>query len=294
MNSDQLHFFADEMQKLAAISRVPGLKTLRMSRALQPLGAGKQGLRAGAHPFTASKIVTAAAGPHIAIVCSSSEDHSRSRTLAHTYAKKVQEAGGTVDFIDIGKEKVPLYGQGSTKKFQPLLDRFNSADGWVIASPIHNWGPSATTTNFLNHALDSEGPKYKPFVLLAGAGTSRSHLALSGLAQSISTEVNGVHVGSPIIGSGTDVEPESNKVSESLHTRVAHSAAALVRIASGSKSASIDPVGLTVGAAGLLGAGAVYRDTKKAIKTRYDAPLGRPSPGQAIRSTHSYLNTPPG
>jgi NAD(P)H-dependent FMN reductase len=160
--------------------------------------------------------------PRIAIVSSSTEKDSKSRALALAYKKEVELAGGLVDFIDLKDVKVPLYGQGSPKKIDPHVARFNKADAWVIASPIHNWGPAAHTTNFLTHALDSGGGTFKPFVLLAGAGSPRAHLALSGLAQAISTEVNGVHVGAPIVSS----EAGGGGTGD----RIKHSAQALVQV----------------------------------------------------------------
>src|SRR5262245_50756505 len=135
--------------------------------------------------------------PTIAVLCTSPEEHSRSRTAAR-FARQVLLEGelARVDWLDLRECSLALYpGPACDPVREDLVARFNAAHGWLIATPVHNWSGAAATWSFLSHALDGKGPRYRPFLLLAGAGSSRSQLALDGLARTIVHEVHAVQVG---------------------------------------------------------------------------------------------------
>jgi NAD(P)H-dependent FMN reductase len=172
--------------------------------------------------------------PTIAVLCTSPAERSRSRTAA-VFARQLLREGrlAEVDWLDLRERPVPLYpGPEDDLAREELVGRFNAADAWLIATPVHNWSASAATWNFLNHALDGEGRRHRPVLIVAGAGSSRSLLALDGLARTLLHEVHAVLVGPPVVAAGDDVDREAGTLSPDLQKRLRASVAALTHHAS--------------------------------------------------------------
>src|SRR5262249_17401471 len=139
--------------------------------------------------------------PTIAVFSTSPEEYSRSRTAAR-FARQVllERELARVDWLDLREQPLALYpGPECDPVRDDLVARFNAAHGWLIATPVHNWSAAAATWSFLNRALDGQGRRYQPFLLLAGAGSSRGLLALDGLARSLVHEVPVVQVGPAVL-----------------------------------------------------------------------------------------------
>ena len=145
--------------------------------------------------------------PHATRICilsTSPSSASQSRAVAQmalTALKSVSDL--EVDFIDLKEVPIDLYpGQSECAPREELVRRFNAADGWIMAGPVYNGGPSAHLTNFLHYALGADNRIGRPFLLIAGAGGGGSVFAFDGLGAQIRREVKGIEVGTPILVSG--------------------------------------------------------------------------------------------
>jgi NAD(P)H-dependent FMN reductase len=143
-----------------------------------------------------------------------------------------------VDWLDLRETPVALYpGPAEESTRAGLIERFNAADGWVIASPVHNWSAAAGTWNFLSFALDGEGRRYRPFLLLAGAGSGRSHLALDSLGRSLVHEIHATQVGPALVAAGDDADRKTGRLAPDLQQRIRTAVMALVRFAAAARAA---------------------------------------------------------
>ena len=98
--------------------------------------------------------------------------------------------------------------------------------------PAPSAGASAVLTNFLHYALDDDPVRrYRPFVLLGGASGLRSHLALDGLARTLTYEICAVQVGPPVLAAGDLVDLENGVVDPELQQRIERAIQALVAFA---------------------------------------------------------------
>jgi NAD(P)H-dependent FMN reductase len=166
----------------------------------------------------------------IVIVSASQSPASRSRLAAHQAHTALQTQPVMVDFIDLHEYALPTYphAEGGAALTE-LIPRFNAADGWVLAVPVYNWGASAVLTNFLHYALDdAPARRYRPFVLLGGASGLRSHLALDGLARTLTYEISAVQVGPPVLAAGDLADPQNGVLDQDLQQRIARAMQVLV------------------------------------------------------------------
>ena len=166
----------------------------------------------------------------LVIISASQSPASRSRLAAHHARAWLQTQAVTVDFIDLSEYTLPTYphAEGGAALAE-LIRRFNAADGWVLAVPVYNWGPSAVLLNFLHYVLDDDRTRrYRPFVILGGAGGLRSHLALDGLARTLTYEVSAVQVGPAVLAAGDLVNPENGVIDQELQQRIERAMQALV------------------------------------------------------------------
>ena len=174
--------------------------------------------------------------PRIVIVSASHADKSRSR-LAGLYAQEcLLSYAVRVDFIDLQVYNIHHYPHSETDpELKTLIERFDAADAWVLAVPIYNWGASGALINFLHYALNDEPlRRFRPFVLLGGAGGQRSYLALDGLARMLIHEIYAVQVGPAILAAGNLVDRATDTIAPELQTRIQISMEALVRFAAAS------------------------------------------------------------
>jgi GTP cyclohydrolase II len=171
--------------------------------------------------------------PTIAVLCTSPEERSRSRTAARFACQVLREEGlAEIDWLDLHEKPIALYpGLGDDPARDELVARFNAADAWLIATPVHNWSAAAATWSFLNHALDDKGRRHRPVLIVAGAGSTRSLLALDGLARTLLHEVHAVLVGPPVVAAGDDVDRQAGTLGPDLQRRLRASIAALAHYA---------------------------------------------------------------
>lgn len=168
----------------------------------------------------------------VAILSGSTGEDARSRALATAYGKYLTEHGAEVDTIDMRDlGDLPDVMTGDTSFIDPYLDRFSNADAFVVSTPIYNWGPSGKVKHFLDLAMDSDSMSYKPYSLLSGAGSSRSALALGGLANQIDMELKGIGIGAGVQAAGHDYNKETGTLTDDIVSRANENAAKLLQVA---------------------------------------------------------------
>lgn len=182
----------------------------------------------------------------IVIVSSSQSSASRSRLAAHHARTTLQTAPVIVDLIDLHEYPLPTYphAEGGAE-LAALIRRFNAANGWVLAVLVYNWGASAVLTNFLHYALDDNPVRrHRPFVLLGGASGLRSHLALDGLARTLTYEICAVQVGPPVLAAGDLADPQNGVLDPDLQERIERAMQALVAFAGAGVALHLNQAGM--------------------------------------------------
>ncbi|RYG48901.1 hypothetical protein EON79_03045 [bacterium] len=172
-------------------------------------------------------------GPRLAVVSSSMSPTSRSRVGALACADAIRAAGGEADFLDLAEIQLLAYPRsGDDPALLDLVERFNAADGWVVATPTYNFGPSGTLLTFLHYALGSDrGAKWRPFVILTSLAGLRTAMSTDGLARTILHERAAVQVGPPLLMTAADLDSESGAVTSFFGDRIDGQMAALVAYA---------------------------------------------------------------
>jgi FMN reductase len=160
--------------------------------------------------------------PNVLTISSSLSPSSRSKVLAKYAHEELGRMEVESQFLDLADYDIQIYPRSENDPtLRRLVEVFERADGYVIASPVYNWHNAASVTNFLHYALDPEGGRrYRPFLLLAGAGSSRSHLACDGLTRTLTSEIHAIQIGPPIVGAGDEVDKETGWIDESLEQRI--------------------------------------------------------------------------
>jgi NAD(P)H-dependent FMN reductase len=143
----------------------------------------------------------------------------------------------SVDLLDL-RDYPPLpYPQSKgIAELDELMRRFDAADGWVMAVPVYNWTMSAVLLNFLHYTLDGGQRRYRPFVLIAGAGGPRAHLSLDGLARTMIYEVSAVQVGPAILAAGGEANRDTAYLDPALQERISKAMTALGYFATASNA----------------------------------------------------------
>lgn len=167
---------------------------------------------------------------------------SRSRSMARVALESLTRFEGVEGrWLDLAEFDLRPYPRSEDDPVVSWMrEEFEGADGFIIASPIYNWGAASSLTNCLHYLLDPEGGRrYRPFVILGGAGSSRSHLALDGVARSLLYEIHGVQIGPPLLGAGAEVDRESAWLAPELVDRIEKVSDILVRHASAYSGQSV-------------------------------------------------------
>jgi NAD(P)H-dependent FMN reductase len=185
--------------------------------------------------------------PIILTIASSLSAKSRSTAMAH-HAHSIMAERGDVDaqFVDLACIDIGIYPRSENDPAVNLLaEQFERSDGFVLATPVYNWHAGANLENFLHYVLDpAAARRYRPFVILGGAGSSRSQLALDGLGRTMLSEIHGLQVGPPIIASGAESDSGAGEFSEDLKIRIARAIGVLADHAIAAKSRISDSVGV--------------------------------------------------
>jgi NAD(P)H-dependent FMN reductase len=139
-------------------------------------------------------------------------------------AESLRELGCEVDFIDLSSlEDLPPYPRGENDAaLNALCERFNVAQGWVLATPIYNFGVNGALTTFLHYALSgADDNRWKPFCILASMGGLRGALSADSLMRSVMLERNAVAVGPVIVGLGdANLNRKTGEVSQDMRERI--------------------------------------------------------------------------
>jgi len=172
----------------------------------------------------------------VAVVASSPSERSRSRAGARHAARFLREHGVQTELIDLRRTPVPLYDPGAPADPQrdELVRLFNDADAWVLSAPVYNWGTCSHLTNFLHFALDHGGRRYRPFVLVAGAGSQQSLLAFDGTGRTLLHEVYGVQVGPAVLLAADAVDRETDSLGDDVRPRLEQALTALIHFGAAS------------------------------------------------------------
>lgn len=171
---------------------------------------------------------------NVVVLTTSFEEVSRSTLAAGVALAHLEsEAGVEVTLLDLATIGLSAYpGEEEDPARDAAVEAFQAGDAFVIATPVHNWGAAAATTAFLSHALDPEDlRKFRPVLVLGGAGTSRSHLALDGLVRTLQSEIDAVVIGKPLLACGDDVDRTAGTLRPDLVERIVRATAVLVQVA---------------------------------------------------------------
>jgi NAD(P)H-dependent FMN reductase len=132
--------------------------------------------------------------------------------------------GCEADFIDLAAlNDLPPYPRGENDEaLNALCARFNAAQGWVLATPIYNFGVNGALTTFLHYALSgADDRRWKPFCILASMGGLRGALGADSLMRSLMLERNAVAVGPVIVGLGdANLNRKTGEVSADMRDRI--------------------------------------------------------------------------
>jgi len=167
----------------------------------------------------------------ILAISSSLATKSRSRTMARIALDGLTRFDGVRGrWIDLAEFDLRSYPRSEDDPIVAWMrEEFEAADGLIVACPVYNWGAAGSALNFLHYVLDSEnGRRHRPFIILGGAGTVRSHLALDGVARSLLNEIQGIQIGPPILGAGTEVDHAGATLAPTLADRIEKTTAMLV------------------------------------------------------------------
>jgi NAD(P)H-dependent FMN reductase len=172
-------------------------------------------------------------GPTLAVVSASLTQDSRSRLGARHVVETLSRWGVEtrwIDLADIAMESYPRSEQQA--QLQKACEQFNTADGWVIATPVYNFNISGTLLTFLHYALaGDQGVRWRPFVLMASMDGLRAGMALDHLSRTLLHERSAVAVGPPLIGIGDQLDIKTGRVSYDMNQRIEVSVRALVHFA---------------------------------------------------------------
>jgi NAD(P)H-dependent FMN reductase len=171
--------------------------------------------------------------PAIAIVSSSLGEASRSRLGARRGEQRLRDWGFPTLWIDLADLPIEAYPRSETDSaLQAACAQFNTADGWLIATPVYDFNISGTLLTFLHYALAGDaGERWKPFCLLASMDGLRAAMALDHLGRTLQHERGAVAVGPPLIGIGEQLDVRTGRTSFEMNERMDRSLRALVHYA---------------------------------------------------------------
>lgn len=160
--------------------------------------------------------------PTVVVVSSSLSQKSRTRIMARYAVEALATHGIDAHLLDLAQIEIGVYPTSTeAPDLLAAAELFNRAQGWVLASPIYNFGASGVLLNFLHYALDSNFGRWKPFVLMASMGGQRSALALDHVARTLIYEVSAVQVGATINNIGdTGVDRTTGEMALELRQRM--------------------------------------------------------------------------
>ena len=163
--------------------------------------------------------------PNIVAISTSLADASRSRVAASVVADELKTLGAEVSTIDLHASPLAGYPHADEDPaIETYQEQVRAADGLLLAFPIHNWGESGQTRDFLAYVLDKETMQNKVALLVAGCSTKSSFLAPMSVGRTLQAEIGAVVIGPGILACGDDVDREQGTVVDGLKQRLQHGA----------------------------------------------------------------------
>ena len=120
------------------------------------------------------------------VISTSLNPDSKSRRLAKACVARLTGAGHTVHYVDLRETPIPLC-DGATcwedANVQAIQEKVQASAGVILAGPIYNWTPAASTKNLIECV--GEAFKQKVVAITCAAGGTRGLIAPMVLVQSL-------------------------------------------------------------------------------------------------------------
>ncbi len=168
------------------------------------------------------------------ILSASLRSESRSRALARESLARLGAAGVEAELVDLRDHALPLcdgescYGDPAVLAFK---EKLMGADGYLIATPIYNYGSNAAIKN----AVELTGRDVwtqKVVGYLAAAGGQASYMSLSGLTLSLMLNFRTICLPRFVYATGGDFNEEGELTNEDIKERLDEVTSELVRVTS--------------------------------------------------------------
>jgi FMN reductase len=91
---------------------------------------------------------------HVLAVMGSLQNHSVTRVVVRAAARQLEEAGCTVDILDLLAEPLELFNPDTSRTrpaYAAMRQRVIRADAFLLGTPDYHGGPSGALKNFLDH-----------------------------------------------------------------------------------------------------------------------------------------------
>jgi FMN reductase len=163
------------------------------------------------------------------IISSSLHPASRSRVLAKRAHELVAEQGVAAEYVDLRELDLPACdGDGcySDPAAQELGKRIARAEGVILATPIYNYGASASAKNLIEVTGQAWARKVVGF--LCAAGGQGSYMAVMGLANMLMLDFRSIVLPRFVFAAETAFEGDAI-VDTAVEDRLRDLAATLVK-----------------------------------------------------------------
>lgn len=140
----------------------------------------------------------------IFVLATSKRSNSKSNLVLDSMVSSLAEVLGeskdlVVEYYDLHmalKESSTF----SSPAGKEMIKAFQTADAWIIGTPIYNWQTNPDLLTFLNIAIDSDKiKKFIPLILVAAAGSKTAITCLDGLVRAFTMELDAMILGKPIV-----------------------------------------------------------------------------------------------
>jgi len=140
----------------------------------------------------------------IFVLSTSKRNNSRSTIVLDNIVSNLTESlasskGIVVEYYDlhIALKESSIFSSQAGKE---MIKAFQTADAWILGTPIYNWQTNPDLLTFLNIAIDSDKiKKFVPLILVAAAGSKTAITCLDGLMRAFTMELDAMVLGKPIV-----------------------------------------------------------------------------------------------
>lgn len=166
----------------------------------------------------------------IVIIQGSTREQSQSHKVAVRLQEKMSLTGNSVEFIDLFELQLPVYDDSGQSEWEPVADRLNDADAFVLVCPEWNGSASPGMMNFLTYtSVGKQKPlAHRPAVIVSvssGAGGSYPISQLKAYGNKNNHPVfipEHLRIRDVKKVLNTKDADENNQVDVTLHTRMEH------------------------------------------------------------------------